>query len=65
MCCDCVKDNRRQIIEAIAERVAAPRSRGLNDWAVCALEINWEAPDTHCEHCNKRIESAYTEPEQV
>jgi hypothetical protein len=30
-------------------------------WNVTAHDINWEDPDMTCEHCNRRIESAYAE----
>jgi hypothetical protein len=30
---------------------------------VVALEVNYEDPSLHCDHCGDRIESAYAEPE--
>ncbi len=38
----------------------------LNDeydpqWYVIAYEVNWENGELYCEHCNDKIESAYSE----
>ena len=33
------------------------------DCYVSNVDVNWEDPDLTCENCNKRIESAYAEPE--
>lgn len=30
-------------------------------WRIVAADINWEDPNLYCDHCNKRIESAYAE----
>lgn len=30
-------------------------------WKIVAAEINYEDPDLFCDHCNKRIPSAYAE----
>jgi hypothetical protein len=30
-------------------------------WTIVGSEINYEDPDLFCDHCNKRIESAYAE----
>lgn len=32
-------------------------------WHIAACEVNWEDPSLHCDHCFKRIESAYAEHE--
>ena len=32
-------------------------------WTPIAVEINWEDPHLICAHTNKRIRSAYAEPE--
>lgn len=32
-------------------------------WRIVAGEVNWEDPCLTCDHCSKRIESAYAEPE--
>jgi hypothetical protein len=36
---------------------------GTDGWAVEGLDINWEDPELHCDHCGNRIESAYAESE--
>jgi len=30
-------------------------------WKVAAVDANWEDPSLYCDHCSKRIESAYAE----
>ena len=30
-------------------------------WTVVAVDANWEDPSMTCEHCEKRIESAYAD----
>ena len=30
-------------------------------WLIVAAEVNWENPALTCDHCNKRIESAYAD----
>jgi hypothetical protein len=48
------KENRRQIIDSIANQ--------HNDgWRIIALDINWEDSELFCAHSGLRIESAYTE----
>ena len=38
---------------------------GLSDgWKVEGYDVNWEDSQLFCDHCNKRIESAYAEDEQ-
>jgi hypothetical protein len=32
-------------------------------WHVIGQDVNWEDGELFCAHCNKRIESAYAEPE--
>ncbi len=56
---DAVKEQIEQIKEAITEE----DTRG--GWRVMGVEINFEDPDLFCEHTNKRIPSAYAEPEEV
>jgi len=36
---------------------------GTDGWAIESLDINWEDPSLHCDHCGDRIESAYAESE--
>jgi hypothetical protein len=33
-------------------------------WEVIAHDANWEDPELHCDHCEKRIESAYAEDQR-
>lgn len=46
-----------------SERASIGTSTGRDGWAVVALEVNWEDPALHCDHCGCRIESAYAEGE--
>ena len=57
LCFDCLKSERREILEAIAHGLSH------SGWKVEAFEANWEDPELYCSHCNNRIESAYAEPE--
>ena len=54
LCPDCVKSEIRNIVDAC-------RRADNNGWRVLAGDINWEDPNLYCDHCNNRIESAYTE----
>jgi len=40
---------------------AAIRTNADDGWRVTAHGANWEDPRLFCDHCNKRIESAYAE----
>ncbi len=33
----------------------------VDGWSAHGIDINWEDPDLYCDHCNRRIESAYAE----
>ena len=39
------------------------RDNAHSGWAVYDCGVNWEDPALHCDHCAKRIESAYAEDE--
>lgn len=52
LCCQCVKAQRRNIIESIAHKQR-------DGWRVIAKDINWEDPHMECEYCGDHIESAY------
>jgi hypothetical protein len=54
LCCNCVRTERRNILESIA-------SKSRDGWRVVALDINWEDSTLYCDHCNEQIESAYGE----
>lgn len=51
---DAVRENYRQVIEAI-------RDRDRNGWRVVGCDVNWEDADLYCAHTGQRIESAYAE----
>jgi hypothetical protein len=53
---EAVRERRREILEAL-------RDKDNSGWRVVAVDVNWEDADLHCAHTNKRIESAYAEPE--
>lgn len=59
ICPDCVNAN-------VAEIDCANRGGHCHNshggWAVDACEINWEDDDLVCDHCHKKIESAYGNP---
>jgi hypothetical protein len=57
LCCDCVKSERRNILQSIGHNLR-------DGWKVVAIDINYEEPDLTCDHCSKPIESAYGEPER-
>lgn len=50
LCADCIEDNEDQC--------ADPNDAGFY---VTGHGVNWEDPHLHCDHCHKRIESAYAE----
>jgi hypothetical protein len=52
LCHDCVKKERRNILESIS-------SKARDGWHVVALDINWEDDMLSCDHCSEQIESAY------
>lgn len=57
LCKDCVKENAKIIIAATRQdHIYTER-----DWAVVAIETNWEDETLTCDHCGKSIESAYGE----
>lgn len=56
LCPKCVRSEFREIAEACRKRLS-------NGWRIEASAINWEDPELFCDHCNKRIESAYAEDE--
>lgn len=55
LCFACVRKNYREIAQA---HRSDPRDR---QWALAAVDTNWEDPRLVCCHCNQRIESAYGE----
>ena len=55
---DAVRSEYRQVINAIRHR--------LNDgWRVVAVEINYEDSGLYCDHTGQRIQSAYSDDEEI
>jgi hypothetical protein len=52
------KNNAEQICQAIEDKSSC-------GWRVVACDVNWEDGELYCDHSNKRIESAYAEPETL
>ena len=52
MCFDCVQSQYFQCAYSIRHRID-------DGWRIIACDINYEDEDCYCEHCNKRIPSAY------
>ena len=55
--CPACCDSDRELIEAAAADNDA-------QWNVVAADVNWEDTALYCDHCNKRIESAYGDDEE-
>ena len=60
MCPTCVNENIVLIDDAI--KLVTSDRRLHDDWALEAVDVNYEDPDLICCNCDKRIESAYAEP---
>jgi hypothetical protein len=56
LCSACVTKERAQIFRSTHERAK-------DGWAIAGVDCNYEDDSLFCEHCSKRIESAYNEPE--
>jgi hypothetical protein len=54
LCPSCVTKERAQIFRSTHEH-------SRDGWAITAVDANWEDPFMLCDHCGKRIESAYAE----
>jgi hypothetical protein len=58
ICPECANEN-------ILEIDGANRGQGQRNshggWAIDAHDVNWEDGELTCDHCHKRIESAYAE----
>ena len=55
---DAVRSEYRQVINAIRHR--------LNDgWRVVAVDINYEDSGLYCDHTGQRIQSAYSDDEEI
>lgn len=55
LCFDCLKTERRAILEAIRNK------DNTSGWRVVAFAINWEDRGLTCDNCSQEIESAYGE----
>ena len=49
--------------ECVNENIALCKDETNKEWFVTNREVNWEDPSLYCDHCSKRIESAYAEDE--
>ncbi len=54
LCPSCTTKERAQIVRSTVEH-------SHDGWALEGSDINWENSDLYCDHCSKRIESAYAE----
>lgn len=52
ICPACAEANKNEIIRAIV-------NRDDNGWCATGYDVNWEDDHLYCDHCSKRIESAY------
>lgn len=57
LCPKCVEENLDQCI-------GDPEETFHDQWKIVAHDCNWEDPSLYCDHCGKRVESAYAEPEE-
>jgi hypothetical protein len=55
LCVVCARKEYKLIVDAIR------RDDNTGGWKVIDADVNWEDPDLFCDHCSKRIESAYAE----
>lgn len=53
LCWDCLKTERRSILEAIATDDVH------SGWRIVGVDVNWENHGLCCDHCGDHIESAY------
>ena len=56
LCMDCARKEYGVIAHA-------NRHGDRNGWATAGVDVNWEDPSLYCDHCSKRVESAYAEDE--
>ena len=54
LCFNCAKKEGARITDAI-------RTNSRCGWKVIGVDVNWEDAMLYCDHCSKRIESAYAE----
>lgn len=46
-----------------SERQWIGTTTGSDGWCVVAADVNWEEPWLTCDHCGKRIDAVYGEPD--
>lgn len=54
LCDTCVRSEFRQIVWDHINKCHT-------GWHIAGIHINYEDPDLYCDHCSKRIESAYAD----
>lgn len=54
LCPACVTKERASIFRSTHEQ-------SRDGWCIAGVDANWEDPQMYCDHCGKRIESAYAE----
>lgn len=52
----CARKEARNVMDSIQRKAS-------DGWRVVACDVNWEDSDLCCDHCSKRIESAYGDDE--
>ena len=57
LCADCMTKERISIVRSTVENAR-------DGWNVSGQDVNWEDSDLYCDHCSKRIESAYAEEKE-
>ena len=60
LCFKCARQEARNVIDDIQDDRRG-NGRHTYSWRVVGCEINYEEHDLTCDHCSKRIESAYGE----
>jgi hypothetical protein len=56
LCMDCAREEYFNI-------AYANRHKSNDGWRTAGVDVNWEDPSLYCDHCSKRVESAYAEDE--
>jgi len=58
LCMDCAKREYKLIARS-------NRDNSRDGWSPEGVDINWEDESLYCDHCSKRIESAYAEEDAI
>ena len=59
LCVKCLKSEFSLIARSTIQ--SHNHSWPVDGWSAHVIDINWEDAALYCDHCNKRIESAYAE----